>query len=501
MTERVLDYFELLGVDRTASPDEIKRAWARQVRIHTPDKDPKRNHELNQAKATLLDPKARKAYEATLDYGEEIEDLLAEAEAAIKAEEWDDAVGPLKEVLALYPDDDATRFKLAVVLYRADRERESADVLWGLVRREPNSSLYYHWLGIVLAELGDTTVAEWAHREACKFSQGDSEPFIALARFLAKKGRFAEAEQAVEEAVHADGKVDVSDLEALLELPLIHLVAKKYGMIERDAQRVRQLLAGADPGLLEFAAFRFMDIADKLLQADRYTEAVLFLDAATQLAPIPEDLRGWERRVRLLAQIVQELGRLKDDYLVLRGLKGVVHYYAIGFAGWKVDFDVKDYFLECLKGLYTCNQYTVLCDVERLAAEYPGLYSLASETLGEIAKVAWAHVQRNPYLALASGRRRTVSAPSPATQAASQPQHASATKGQPTQAAPAASQPTQATSAASKTQASPATSSQPQPAVPRPPEPKRAEEVFPPGCSLALVFFLLIAVLIVVSQI
>lgn len=370
-----------------------------------------------------------------------------------------------------------------------------------MVRREPNSSLYYHWLGIVLAELGDTTVAEWAHREACKFSQGDSEPFIALARFLATNGRAEQAEQAIEEAVHADGKVDVSDLNALLELPFIHLAAKKYGMIERDAQRVRQLLAGADPGLLEFAAFRFMDIADKLLQADRYTEAVLFLDAATQLAPIPEDLRGWERRVRLLAQIVQELGRLKDDDLVLPGLKGVVHCYAIGFAGWKVDFDVQEYFEECLDGLDTSNQYTVLCDVERLAAAYPGLYSLAAETLREIEQVSKAHVQRNPYLALASTRRRTVSAPGPATSAASQTQHASATKGQPTQAAPAASQPTQATSAASKTQAAPATSSQPQPAGPRPPEPRRAEEVFPPGCSLALVFFLLIAVLIVVSQI
>lgn len=491
MTERVLDYFELLGVDRDASPDEIKRAWARQVRIHTADKDPKRNHELNQAKATLLDPKARKAYEATLDYGEEIEDLLAEAEEAIEAEEWDDAVAPLKEVLALYPDDNSTRLRLATVLYRADRKRESADVLWGLVRREPDSSLYYHWLGIVLAELGDTTVAEWAHRKACKFAQGDSDPFIALARFLATNGRFHEAEQAIEQAVHADGKVDVSDLNALLELPFIHLFAKKYGLIGQDAQRIRQLLVGADSGLLEFASHRFRLIANMLVEAERYTEALLFLDAATQLAPVPDELRSWERRVRLLAQIVRELGSLRNDDLVLPALKGLVHCYAIGFAGWKVDFDVQEHFEECLEGLDTCNQYTVLCDVERLAAAYPGLYSIAAETLREIEQVSRAHVQRNPYLAQASTRRRTASASPPATPAASQSRSAPAARSQPTQAEPAASQP----------RATSATCDQPQPAAPRPPEPERAVEVLPPGCSLALVFFLLIAVLFVISQI
>ena len=388
MTERVLDYFELLGVDRTASPDEIKRAWARQVRIHTPDKDPKRNHELNQAKATLLDPKARKAYEATLDYGEEIEDLLAEAEAAIEAEEWDDAVGPLKEVLALYPDDDATRFKLAVVLYRADRERESADVLWGLVRREPDSSLYYHWLGIVLAELGDTTVAEWAHREACKFSQGDSEPFIALASFLAKKGRFAEAEQAIEQAVHADGKVDVSDLEALLELPLIHLVAKKYWMIGQDAQRIRQLLVGADSGLLEFASHRFRLIAHMLAEAERYAEAVLFLDAATQLAPLPDDLKKWEHDVRLLAKVVQELGLLREDRSVLQPVAAVAHLLAIARAGWEVDFDVKGKLALAMLALNASDPSAVSQSVNRLREAYPGLYEIGREQWQEIAQTA-----------------------------------------------------------------------------------------------------------------
>jgi molecular chaperone DnaJ len=55
------DYYQVLGVERTASPDEIKRAYRRLASQHHPDKGGDKNkfQEIEQAYRTLSDPHQR----------------------------------------------------------------------------------------------------------------------------------------------------------------------------------------------------------------------------------------------------------------------------------------------------------------------------------------------------------------------------------------------------------------------------------------------------------
>ncbi|MEJ5169909.1 MAG: DnaJ domain-containing protein [Fimbriimonadales bacterium] len=394
MGDRLPDYYELLGVSRDASPEEIKRAWARLVRIYTPEKDPKRNHELNQAKTILLDPKARKEYDVSLDYGEEIEELLAEAHEAMEEERWDDAVEPLKEVLAYNKDDLNARFLLAIAHQRGGRPKDACAALVWLTQKAPDSSLYRMVLGQVLEELGRLVDAEVELRRACELAGSDSQPHLELARFLARHDRCPEAEQAIEQAIQADGKVDVSDLDALFELPLIHLRAGQYAMIGQDAQRIAQLLQGADPGLREYAAFRFLNCADALVKVQRYREAVLFVDASKKLAPIPAELANWEAYVRRVASCVSELLRMQEDSNVIKPIGAIAYAHVAHLADWEIDVDPEELLQRSVLALNSLHPATVRSSIHRLRSEYPAIYDLASEHWARIASTAERLMQR-----------------------------------------------------------------------------------------------------------
>ena len=72
MAVKFRDYYEVLGVPRTASADDIKRAYRKLARKHHPDLQPaaeraqasERFKEINEANEVLSDPEKRKRYDA-----------------------------------------------------------------------------------------------------------------------------------------------------------------------------------------------------------------------------------------------------------------------------------------------------------------------------------------------------------------------------------------------------------------------------------------------------
>lgn len=72
MAVKFRDYYEVLGVSRDATPDQIKRAYRQLARKHHPDLQPaaerakasERFKEINEANEVLSDPEKRKKYDA-----------------------------------------------------------------------------------------------------------------------------------------------------------------------------------------------------------------------------------------------------------------------------------------------------------------------------------------------------------------------------------------------------------------------------------------------------
>lgn len=65
LSSSMMDYYSILGVNKDATADDIKRAYRKQASVHHPDKggDTKRFQEIQEAYATLSDPEKRAHYD------------------------------------------------------------------------------------------------------------------------------------------------------------------------------------------------------------------------------------------------------------------------------------------------------------------------------------------------------------------------------------------------------------------------------------------------------
>ncbi len=122
---KIVNYYEMLGVDPKADPEKIKRAYYSQLKIWHPDKNADRPVEaeettkiLNQAYSVLSDPERRKQYDRMLRYtkGKDFGKILNEKEFWDKVEKASPVlrriIKDLKDLYTLFVDSIKGRYKL-----------------------------------------------------------------------------------------------------------------------------------------------------------------------------------------------------------------------------------------------------------------------------------------------------------------------------------------------------------------------------------------------------
>jgi len=104
------DYYQILGIQQNATQDEIKKAYFKKVRIHSPEKDPENFKLIREAYEVLSNEKLRRAYD-TSGYQEEAKKKIEEAIKLMDENEFERASVILQKLM-----DGDVRFAICYVL-------------------------------------------------------------------------------------------------------------------------------------------------------------------------------------------------------------------------------------------------------------------------------------------------------------------------------------------------------------------------------------------------
>lgn len=113
------DFYVVLGVSKSASPDEIKRAYLALVREYTPERAPEVFKRIREAYETLSNPTTRGQYDTRPN--PRITDLLNQAAEAMKAQDYSKAEQFYKQALLEAPGLDWVRNLLGICFLHQKR--------------------------------------------------------------------------------------------------------------------------------------------------------------------------------------------------------------------------------------------------------------------------------------------------------------------------------------------------------------------------------------------
>ncbi|MBI2213579.1 MAG: DnaJ domain-containing protein [Acidobacteria bacterium] len=195
-----VNYYEVLGVERTATEDEIRDHFRKLAREHHPDRyrgtdkaEAERKFQvLTEAMNVLTNPQRRKAHDSELSGGagaramsdpkELAKVYLSNGVKAFKSGDVPAAIEAFDMAVKHNPDDPRAHHYLALAAAKVPSMlRQAVQAVETAVQKEPYNPLFLKDAGTLCRRVGLFSKAERYFEEALKWDQGNAEIETALA--------------------------------------------------------------------------------------------------------------------------------------------------------------------------------------------------------------------------------------------------------------------------------------------------------------------------------
>src|SRR5215475_2472435 len=140
---------------------------------------------------------------------------LPRAIQALDGGKFDEAIAALSDVLRRTPDDPDANYYMGLAYFRAERPRDARPYLERAAALSPAKSDTWKALGLALLKTGDYPPASVALGKTCALAPKDEDACYLLGRSLYIQGRYDEAVEPFEKALHGANRPAVHRAAAL----------------------------------------------------------------------------------------------------------------------------------------------------------------------------------------------------------------------------------------------------------------------------------------------
>ena len=165
MGERMKNYYDILEISKTASPNEIKRAYFGMVKKFPPERFPEEFKAIRSAYETLSDEKRRAEYDRRGELLEDAARSLQMAEESSRLGKLKQAGEILRSTLRTYPELVAVKAALARLLEKEGKNGAAIKLWEELCEQEPENAEYIHELALLYDYRG------WSNKAAERYEK------------------------------------------------------------------------------------------------------------------------------------------------------------------------------------------------------------------------------------------------------------------------------------------------------------------------------------------
>ncbi|KAB8335259.1 tetratricopeptide repeat protein [Scytonema tolypothrichoides VB-61278] len=403
----VYELYHILGISSQASADEIKRAYFQLVRKYSPEKDPERFKQIRIAYNTLFDSNARENYDAMQKYGDQVKDLILQAQNKMQVEEWTNAISLLKQVLVLAPRIDIARNLLGLCYIHTKNWDFAVKVYTALTKTNPDVAVYWSNLGYAyklqaqclneqdISQIQFYHNARESFQQIVKLESFNSAPYLDIAETYLDQKNYSEALAWAERAIGADGKADYHDFEALFLICRVHFYSGDLQKIEVIAKRILSLLP-KNSEIRESAATRFanmgIEIAKNAATSSSFhmwRAAFEFLKIAKEIEPNNLEIQQILTKLEEIVAAINQYENLNRDYLINQGFQRLAAFCLADYFNFYDSLQERKSFLnDILTEILVSPTSTIFASLERIKFYYPAVYKLNVELFHRIEQVA-----------------------------------------------------------------------------------------------------------------
>lgn len=373
------NYYEILDLTADATDSDIKRAYIKKLRQYPNEKFPEEFKRIRKAYDVLSNPISRKEYDTMSIYGDEIERLQKEANAAIDAENYEKAIDCYKKILIIEPSLLHIRNDFALALSYNGEYDQAIRQFNRIIQDDPKNAVAHYHLATVYEMKEEFNQAIHHYKQAFELDPSNINIIFTLSDLYVHMKEYTLARNTITETIKAQQIEGFQQFMYLFKHLQIDIYATDMNGLQHTLSKIETLLESY-PEEKAYVAQEFGKFAYDLYEYKQYKWAQYLTDKGIELDPSNEALQNLHESTKENKVLVEEFELLENDDKIIQPIKYALFLYLYGD-----EFDEDEYKQNMDQMFHNVDMSSiyepdnVIHSLLRLDIKYPNLYKTREE--------------------------------------------------------------------------------------------------------------------------